>query len=48
MHAGSACAGVWLKTLKDRDHFEDLGLDWDRFLKQNRNVMSGCGLGLLD
>jgi hypothetical protein len=48
MHAGAACAGVWWKTLKERDDVEDLELDGNRLLKQKINVMSGCGLGLLD
>lgn len=48
MHARVACAGVWRKTLKDRDHVEDLGLDGARILKRSRNFMSGCGLGLLE
>jgi hypothetical protein len=48
MHAGAACAWVWWKTLKDRDHVEALGLDGNRLLKQKRNVMNVCGLGLLD
>ena len=34
MHVGEACAGVWWKTLTDRDHAEDLVLDGDRLLKQ--------------
>jgi hypothetical protein len=41
------CRSVW-KILKDRDHVVDLGLDGNRLLKQKRNVMSGCGLGLFD
>jgi hypothetical protein len=38
--------GVWLEYLKDRDHLQDLGLDWKIILKGILKKQEGSELDL--